>query len=76
MNTKLYQYLIGAVLGLLAMQLAAQPYPHKPISLVLPQAAGGIISTQAEARAAKDGHTLFLRISQVGENCESFGRPA
>lgn len=41
MNNKLYQYLIGAVLGLLAMQLAAQPYPNKPISLVVPQAAGG-----------------------------------
>lgn len=41
MKNKLYQYLMGTVLGLLAMQLAAQPYPNKPISLVVPQAAGG-----------------------------------
>lgn len=94
MNNKLYQYLMGAVLGLLAMQLAAQPYPNKPISLVVPQAAGGTndigtsvvvenrpgaggnIGTQGLARAAKDGYTLLLRASQVGENCESFRRPA
>lgn len=41
MKNKLHQYLMGTVLGLLAMQLAAQPYPNKPISLVVPQAAGG-----------------------------------
>ena len=94
MNNKLYQYLMGAVLGLLAMQLAAQPYPNKPISLVVPQAAGGTndigtsvvvenrpgaggnIGTQGLARAAKDGYTLLLRASQVGENSESFRRPA
>jgi tripartite-type tricarboxylate transporter receptor subunit TctC len=94
MNNKPYQYLMGAVLGLLAMQLAAQPYPNKPISLVVPQAAGGTndigtsvvvenrpgaggnIGTQGLARAAKDGYTLLLRASQVGENSESFRRPA
>jgi tripartite-type tricarboxylate transporter receptor subunit TctC len=93
MNNKPYQYLMGAVLGLLAMQLAAQPYPNKPISLVVPQAAGGTndigtsvvvenrpgaggnIGTQGLARAAKDGYTLLLRASQVGENSESFRRP-
>ena len=95
MNNKPYQYLMGAVLGLLAMQLAAQPYPNKPISLVAPQAAGGTndigtsvvvenrpgaggnIGTQAgAARLEKDGYTLLLMASQVGENYESLGRPA
>ena len=95
MNNKLYQYLMGAVLGLLAMQLAAQPYASKPISLVVPQTAdgandigtsvvvenrpgaGGNIGTQAgAARLEKDGYTLLLMASQVGENYESFKRPA
>jgi len=107
MKNKLCRYLLGTVLGLLAMQLAAQPYPNKPISLVVPQAAGGTndivdrmvappfgeaigasvvvenrpgaggnIGTQGVARAAKDGYTLLLMASQVGENCESFRRPA
>ena len=107
MNNKLYQYLIGAVLGLMAMQLAAQAYPNKPISLEVAQTAGGKndivdrmvapafgeaivisvvvenqpgvggnIGTQGVARVEKDGYALLLMASQVGENCESFKRPA
>lgn len=41
MNNKLLQYLLALVLGLFVSQLAAQPYPNKPIALVVPQTAGG-----------------------------------
>ena len=41
MNNKLFQYLLALVFGLFVSQLAAQPYPNKPIALVVPQTAGG-----------------------------------
>jgi tripartite-type tricarboxylate transporter receptor subunit TctC len=66
MNNKLYQYLMGAVLGLLAMQLAAQPYPNKPISLVVPQAAGG--TNDIVARLVSPAFGEAIGASVVVEN--------
>ena len=41
MNKITCKYILGFICSLFALQLMAQPYPNKPINLVVPQAAGG-----------------------------------
>ncbi len=53
--------LSGLLLGLLLISISAaqaQPYPHKPIKLLIPLAAGSAVDVVARIVAAKMGETL------------------
>lgn len=55
---RITKYILGVICGLAAFQLAAQPYPNKPIALVVPQAAGGTNDIVARLIAPAFGESI------------------
>jgi tripartite-type tricarboxylate transporter receptor subunit TctC len=66
MKNRMHQYLLALIFGLLTSQLAAQTYPSKPISLVVPQTAGGTNDIVARLVAPAFGEAIGASV--VDEN--------
>lgn len=62
MHNNLLRYLLALVFGLFASQLAAQPYPNKPIALVVPQTAGGTNDIVARLVAPPFGEAISTSV--------------
>src|SRR5690242_16159609 len=61
--------LVAALVGLSSLQAAAQPYPNKPVRLVVPYAPGGavdIVSRMAATRLSADLGQPFVVENRPG----------
>ena len=62
MNKNIWSYILSFLGIFFAAQLAAQPYPNKPINLVVPQAAGGTNDIVARLIAPAFGEAIGTSI--------------